>query len=66
MLFRSLADHRGDYAKAMIVRKQLAQVLAEKIIQGQYRFDDAMNIARAILFEAPQSLLGLKPRSTGR
>ena len=51
------------YAKAIIVRKQLAQVLAEKIIQGQYRFDDAMNIARAILFEAPQSLLGMKPRA---
>ena len=50
------------YAKAIIVRKQLAQVLAEKIEQGQYTRDEALLIARAILFDAPQSLLGMKPR----
>jgi hypothetical protein len=50
------------YAKAIIVRKQLAHVLAEKIEQGQYMLDDALSIARAILFDAPQSLLGFKPR----
>jgi glucuronate isomerase len=52
------------YAKAMIVRKQLARVLAEKIDLGQYSRDDALAIARAILFESPQTLLGMKPRSS--
>jgi hypothetical protein len=44
------------YAKALIVRKQMAQVLAEKISQGQYSFGEAINVAREILFETPQSL----------
>ena len=51
-----------SYAKAVIVRKQLAGVLAGKIEQGQYSRADALAIARAILFEAPQTLLGMKPR----
>ncbi len=50
------------YAKAIIVRKQMARVLAEKIGQGQYSKDEALSIARAILFETPQTLLGFKPR----
>jgi hypothetical protein len=50
------------YAKAIIVRKQLAHVLATKIGQGQYTRDEALAIARDILFEAPQSLLGMRPR----
>ena len=50
------------YGKAVIVRKQLAHVLVQKIEQGQYCFDDALGIARRILYETPQSLLGLKPR----
>ncbi len=50
------------YAKAIIVRKQLALVLAEKIEQGQFTRDEALGIARAILFDSPQSLLGIKPR----
>jgi glucuronate isomerase len=50
------------YAKAVLVRKQLAQVLAEKISQGQYSRDDALSIARAILYETPQTLLGMVPR----
>jgi len=49
------------YAKAIIVRKQMAQVLAGKIAQGQYTFDDAINVAREILFETPQSLCGMTP-----
>jgi hypothetical protein len=49
------------YAKAIIVRKQMAQVLAEKVTQGQYAFDDAIRIAREILFETPQSLCGMTP-----
>ncbi|MCL4505265.1 MAG: hypothetical protein M1434_12080 [Chloroflexi bacterium] len=49
------------YAKALIVRKQLAEVLAQKVAQGQYNIDDALAIARAILYESPQSLLGFTP-----
>lgn len=49
------------YAKSVIVRKQLAQVLAEKVKQGQYSVNDALTIARQILFETPQVLLGMKP-----
>jgi hypothetical protein len=51
-----------SYAKALIVRKQLARVLAARIEQGQYSRADALAIARAILFDAPQSLLGMKPK----
>src|SRR5438093_3645925 len=51
------------YAKALIVRRQLARVLADKIEQGQYSRADALSIARAILFDAPQTLLGMSPRS---
>ena len=50
------------YAKAVLVRKQLARVLAEKIGQGQYTQDEALAIARAILYETPQTLLGMVPR----
>ena len=50
------------YAKAMIVRKQLACVLAANVEEGRYTFEDALMIARAILFESPQSLLGMQPR----
>jgi hypothetical protein len=49
------------YAKAIIVRKQMAQVMAEKITQGQYSFEDAISVAREILFETPQSLCGMTP-----
>jgi hypothetical protein len=50
------------YAKAIIVRKQMAHVLAEKVTQGQYTIDDALAVARAILYESPQHLLGMMPR----
>ena len=49
------------YAKAILVRKQLAAVLAQKVEQGQYSHEDALEIARAILFETPQELLKMKP-----
>ena len=48
-----------SYAKAIIVRKQMAQGLAEKIAQGQYSFDEALRVARELLFETPQSLCGM-------
>lgn len=51
-----------SYAKALIVRKQMAQVFADKVAQGQYSFEDALRIARALLYETPQSLCGMKPR----
>ena len=50
------------YAKLVMVRSQLARVLAEKVEQGQYTVDDALSISRSILFESPQTLLGMKPR----
>lgn len=51
------------YGKALLVRKQMAQVLAQKIEQGQYARDEALTVARAILFETPQTLLGMMPYS---
>jgi len=50
-----------SYAKAGMVRNQLAQVLARKVAQGQYSRDEALRIARAILYDSAQSLLGMKP-----
>ena len=50
------------YAKAILVRKQLARVLAERIEQGQYSQDEALKIAEAILYESPRQLLGMTPR----
>jgi hypothetical protein len=51
-----------SYAKAVLVRKVLARVLAEGVDRGQYNRPDALAIARAIVFESPQSLLGMVPR----
>jgi len=50
------------YAKAQIVRKQLAHVLEQKIQQGQFTHAEALSVAQAILYESPQSLLGMTPR----
>ncbi len=50
------------YGKAVLARKQLARVLAERVEQGQYGREDALGVARQILFESPQTLLGMKPR----
>ena len=52
-----------SYAKAIVLRKQLACVLAGRIAAGQYSRADALAIARALLFETPQTLLGMKPIS---
>jgi len=48
------------YAKAEIVRRQMAQVFARKVAQGQYTTDEALTIARAIVFETAQELFGMK------
>jgi len=50
------------YAKAILVRKQMARVLAEKIDQGQYSREGALSVARAVLHESPQTLLGMVAR----
>jgi glucuronate isomerase len=52
------------YGKSILVRKQLARVLAEKIGQGQYSWDDALAVARLILHETPQRLLGFRARES--
>lgn len=51
------------YAKVLLVRKQLAAVLAEKIEQGQYSFDEALSISQSILFETASDLLGMTPHA---
>jgi hypothetical protein len=50
-----------SYAKSVLVRRQLAEVLAQKVDQGQYTIDEALAIAQQILFETPQTLLGMQP-----
>ena len=47
------------YAKAQIVKRELAAVLAEKVERGQYDIDLAVDIAREILFDTPRTLLRL-------
>jgi hypothetical protein len=54
------------YAKLVLVRKQLARVLADKVGQGQYTREEALGIARAILYESPQALLGMQPGKGAR
>ncbi len=49
------------YAKARLVLKQLAAVLAGRVGQGQHSRREALEVARAILYETPRTLLGLKP-----
>lgn len=49
------------YAKVILVRRQMAQVLAARVRQGQYTVEEALAIAREILYETPQSLVGMTP-----
>jgi glucuronate isomerase len=49
------------YGKAILVRKLLARVLADKIRHGWYTRDDALSIAGTILYDTPQTLLGMVP-----
>ncbi len=51
------------YAKATLVRRQLAPVLAQRIQQGQFSLEEAVRVAQAILFQTPQTLLGMIPRA---
>lgn len=49
------------YAKSVMVRRELARVLSSKVDSGQYDADMAVDIAREILFDTPQALLGMVP-----
>ena len=53
------------YAKAILVRRQLAQVLGQRIDQGQYSQEEALEIAEDILFQTPQDLLGMTSSERG-
>ncbi len=50
------------YAKATLVRRIMARVLAERIELGQFDRPRALAFARAILYESPQTLLRMVPR----
>jgi glucuronate isomerase len=50
-----------SYAKAKLVLNQLAIVLAQKVAQGQYTRNDAVQTAQAILFESCRDLMGVQP-----
>ena len=52
-----------SYAKAKIVLNQLAIVLAQKVAQGQYTRNDAVQIAKVILFDSCRDLLRVQPAS---
>lgn len=52
------------YAKSVMVRRELARVLSDKVGSGQYDADLAVDIAREILFETPKALLGMVPGPT--
>ena len=51
--------------KLIMVRRILASVLTEKIAPGQYGLNDAISIAKDILYESPKRLLGIEPRIVG-
>lgn len=48
------------YAKAKLVRLQMAEVLSSKISQEQYSFFDAVDIAKNIFYEMPKQYLKIK------
>jgi len=51
------------FGKRKLVSSLLAGALAARVARGQYSRDEALSIARTVLFESPQSLLGLQPRA---
>ncbi len=50
------------YAKSVLVRRALGDVLASKVAQGQYDTELAIETAKQILSETPRALLGMAPR----
>ena len=47
------------YAKSKLVRMELAKALTDRVERGQYAPDGAVEIARKLLQETPEHLLGL-------
>lgn len=54
------------YAKSFLVRKQWAEVMAEKIESRQYNFTEALDISLQIFYQTPQTLLGMEPPTNDR
>jgi len=54
------------YGKTVLIRKLMARVLAQRIDHGQFSMEEALNFSRTILFDNPQSLIGMKPRKTDK
>ncbi len=50
------------YAKAILLRRQLAGALAERVTRRQYSVAEALSVARSILYETPAGLLGFHGR----
>jgi ribosomal protein L9 len=48
------------YGKAYLVRKQLAEVLTGKVIQGQSTKEEAISLAKTICYETPQRILKMR------
>jgi hypothetical protein len=48
------------------MRKVMAIVLAQRIELGQFDRGKALAFAREILYEAPQTLLGMSPRAPSK
>lgn len=53
-----------SYAKLVLVRRCMAEVFAQKIRMGHYDREMALRVARAILYDTPQTLLGFTPSPT--
>jgi hypothetical protein len=51
-----------SYAKSVMIRRILAEVLAEKIARGQYDKELALTVAHAINYETARNLNGMVPR----
>lgn len=51
------------YAKAVIVKKQMAEVYAEKIEHGQYTLEQALGIAGQVLYDTPKTLVRMEDGS---
>ena len=49
------------YAKAKMVRNQMAQVLEQKVRQGQYSVSEALAVAKAIFFDSSCEMLHVQP-----
>ena len=45
------------YAKSILVRRQLAHVLAQRVDRGQYTFETAIDVATKLLHDTAQQTL---------